>query len=311
MVSRMQREKSVKLSIVVAVYNHEKYVKQAINSILEQEVNFEYEVLIGEDCSTDKSREVLQEIEKNCPSNFHFFYRETNYGAERNFRDLLSRMRGEYFIILEGDDYWSYPLKLQKQVDYLETHPEYIECSHLVKVVDENSKIIDIEYPCCKDEEYSLSHFRRGILPGHTSCNLYRNFYKKPLIETSLLNVPFPAGDRQKAFTIACQGKIHCIQEYWSNYRYITNGGDSFSANNNWSIMKLFEVQNFYMEMINFARKLGNKEGVLAAEELYYQALASEIVHTKKIKSVIKFICKFCMCHNKLSVTRILVLKKR
>lgn len=296
----------IMVSVIIAVYNHEKYIEQAIRSVLMQKTSFEFEVLIGEDCSPDGSREVLKGLEKECPPNFHFIYRESNYGADKNFSDLISRMNGKYFIILEGDDYWTYDHKLQEQVDYLENNPEYLACSHRVKLVDENSEFLHLEYPDCHDEEYTIEHFRKGLLPGHTSTNLYRNFYKDKIIDISLERVPFTAGDRKKAFMVVSQGKIHCIQEFWSCYRFITKGGSSFSANNKWSLEKLRKVQNFYLEMIKFAILIQNKEAQLAAEELYYPALLSEFRHTKNLVVIGRFICRFIKCRYKKQVIEVI-----
>ena len=208
-----------KVSIVVAVYNHEKYVEQAIRSILAQKTSFDYEVLIGEDCSTDQSRAVLQELEKECPGNFYFFYREYNYGPQNNFMDLYKRMSGDYFIVLEGDDYWCYEYKLQEQFDFLENNLEYIACAHNTNIVDENSCIINKEYNECKDIEYTIDHFRKGLLPGQTTTLMIRNYYKRPLIDYSLESISFVAGDKRKAFQLVLQGKIYCIQSKWSCYR--------------------------------------------------------------------------------------------
>lgn len=305
----MDKDKNIKLSIVVAVYNHEKYIAQAINSILEQQTNFEYEVLIGEDCSTDTSRTILQTIERNCYDNFHFFYRDTNYGSERNFQDLYSRMKGDYFIVLEGDDYWCYPYKLQKQVEFLDSHPEYVECSHLVSVVDEESRELNIAYPECNDHEYTLQHFRKGILPGQTAANMYRNYYKNQVIDFSLEKVPFFAGDRRKAFIVASQAKVYCIQQKWSSYRYVVQSGSSFSATHKENIKTVDNAIAFYKAMLLFSKKIQNDTAVQIAEELYYLTYLSKIKVQFKCKDVLVFIQEISRCNNKLSVFKYIIKK--
>ena len=126
------------VSVVIATWNHERYIEKAVRSVLIQNVNFEYEVLIGEDCSPDDTANVLRRMEPQLPDNFHIFYRPVNYGGHKNFQYLFDRAVGKYMIILEGDDYWTYEYKLQKQVDFLESNPEYIAVAHNMKMVDQN-----------------------------------------------------------------------------------------------------------------------------------------------------------------------------
>ena len=110
------------LSVYVATYNHEKYIERALDSILMQKIDYNMEILVGEDCSTDSTREILKEYEKKHPdSRMQIFYREKNmYGSEcNNSQDLKLRCRGKYMIALEGDDFWTDENKLQRQVEFL------------------------------------------------------------------------------------------------------------------------------------------------------------------------------------------------
>lgn len=297
----------ITLSVIVAVYNHEKYIEQAINSILKQKVTFNMEVLIGEDCSTDDSRKILNKIEKNCPEYFKFFYRQRNYGPSENFKDLYHRMQGKYFIVLEGDDYWTYEYKLQKQVEFLENNKEYISCAHNVTVVDENSNKTGDLYPECKEEEYTLNHFRKRLLPGQTATVMYRNFYKDKIIDISLEEIPFSAGDRRKAFMTVSQSKVYCIQENWSCYRYVTSTGSSFSATHVSNKKELYQSVEFYKEMINFSKRILNDQAICIAEELYFLMLCSSIKRFKKIKNFKFLIHEFVKCRYKKSVILYLI----
>lgn len=225
----------IDVSIVVAVYNHEKYIKQALDSILMQKTNFNYEVLIGEDCSTDHTREVLRSIEKDLPDNFHIFYRKKNYGPINNFKDLYSRTKGRYFIVLEGDDYWTYQYKLQKEYDYLETHPDYLCVAHNTLVVNDNNQAIPIDYPECKESEYTFNQFMEGLLPGQTTTKLIRNYYRYDIVKNHELDVGNYPGDRRESFLLCVNGKVHCIQQKWSAYRFVVSKGSSYSANSSYS----------------------------------------------------------------------------
>ena len=111
--------KELMLSIYVPVYNHEKYIVETLDSILMQKTEYRYEVLVGEDCSTDNTRQVLEAYEKTHPGKLTVFYRKRNMHKDeiRNSTDLRLRCRGKYIIGIEGDDFWTDPLKIQKQID--------------------------------------------------------------------------------------------------------------------------------------------------------------------------------------------------
>lgn len=127
-----------KVSVVMITYNHEKFIEQAVNSALMQETDFDYEIIIGEDCSTDRTREILIELQKQHPDKIKLVLNPQNLGMIPNFVNVLSMARGEYIALLEGDDYWTSPHKLQRQVDYMDAHPECRICFHATEVIFED-----------------------------------------------------------------------------------------------------------------------------------------------------------------------------
>lgn len=129
----------MKVSVLMIAYNHERYIAQALDSILSQEIDFEYEIVIGEDCSTDGTRRILRAYEKNFPDKIRLLLREKNLGMIANFIQTFEACQGEYIAILEGDDYWTSPHKLHRQVHFLENHPECSECFHNVEVITEGA----------------------------------------------------------------------------------------------------------------------------------------------------------------------------
>jgi glycosyltransferase involved in cell wall biosynthesis len=120
----------MKVSVWMITYNHERYIAQAIDSVLMQRVNFDYELVIGEDCSTDRTREIVVDYQKRYPGRIRLILREKWVGSFWNFLQTFQACKGEYLACLEGDDYWTSPHKLQKQVDYLESHQECTLCHH-------------------------------------------------------------------------------------------------------------------------------------------------------------------------------------
>ncbi|MDP4184308.1 MAG: glycosyltransferase [Bacteroidota bacterium] len=121
----MKRSENIMVSIYMITYNHEKYITQAIDSILTQNVQFNYEIVIGEDCSQDSTRSIIMEFAQKFPGIFNLILQEHNVGIFENQMAVFKACRGKYIALLEGDDYWTDPFKLQKQVDFMEANPEY------------------------------------------------------------------------------------------------------------------------------------------------------------------------------------------
>jgi glycosyltransferase involved in cell wall biosynthesis len=121
-------------------YNHEKYIANAIESVLMQKTNFDYELVIGEDFSTDKTPEIAISYKNINPEKIRVLLNNKNLGMIPNFLKTLTACRGKYIAILEGDDYWTDPCKLQKQLEILEANPKYVICAHDVNIVFEGVK---------------------------------------------------------------------------------------------------------------------------------------------------------------------------
>ena len=115
----------VVVSVAMVTYNHEPYVSQAIESILRQETTFRFELVIGEDCSTDRTRHIVREYESSHPDIVRVVSSESNVGATENFHRTVKACRGKYLAFCEGDDFWQAPNKLQAQVNFLEDHPGF------------------------------------------------------------------------------------------------------------------------------------------------------------------------------------------
>ena len=130
------------VSVTVATYQHVNYIKECLDGILMQKTNFPIEIIIGEDGSTDGAQEICKEYAHAHTDKIRLFIRDRKLsqykdkdGSIQRFNGLWNRMscRGKYIAFCEGDDYWTDPLKLQKQVDFLESHPDYVMCSHRFK----------------------------------------------------------------------------------------------------------------------------------------------------------------------------------
>ncbi len=267
------------ISIYVPTFNHEKYIVRTLDSIAMQKTGYSFQVLVGEDCSTDGTRQVLQDWEKahNDPR-FVFFYRPENMhkAPVTNALDLKRRCTGKYIICLEGDDYWTDPDKLEKQVSFLEAHPEYYAVAHNCTVVGDDNTPNGEQYPECKDTEYTFRHYANDILPGQYTTLLSRNYMTDPQLDNSLLQPHRGPGDRNLYFTVLFYGKIHCIQDSMSAYRHVQKGGSSYSA----TVRYRYDTEEAACRYrLEYAYKMGDPTAIRCAEHLYLRNIRNALQH--------------------------------
>lgn len=229
----------IPVSIVMITYNQERYIRQALDSILMQKVNFKYEIVIGDDCSTDSTPDILKEYYQKWADRIKLILRKKNIGPSKNIYDVLRKTSGDYIASLEGDDYWTDEYKLQKQYDFLEANREYMACIHdYERLYDDGS--VKIEY-CLGAQNNNGSPYKlkgncwtlhdyeatRGI-PSHVNTLFYRNItLEKNLDLRYFYKASACIGDQTLFLTILSKGNIYCMPEVMSVYRYVTKPGES------------------------------------------------------------------------------------
>ncbi len=204
-------------------YNHEKFIEQAINGVLMQECDFEVELILANDCSPDKTDEVIQKIIENHPraSWIKYIKHEKNLGMMPNFICALTQCQGKYIALCEGDDYWTDPLKLQKQVDFLDDNIDFSGCFHNVwafdtKTPNQNKK----KWRNYEKNIFDTSDAISTISLFHTSSYVFRNqldnfpdWFKKVF-----------SGDMALLIFISEKGSLMLLNEFMSVYRKNENG---------------------------------------------------------------------------------------
>ena len=224
----------IKVSVVMTTYNHEKYIRQAIDSILMQNTSFGYEILIGDDASRDATPTILIEYADRYPGFVNIFLRKKNLGASKNCYDLLSRAKGTYVAGIDGDDFWTDKNKLQIQADFLDKHPQYSGCSHVSKIVNEDgekSKIKGLSW-ISEKKIFSLKDFKGIILPGHPSTIMRRNFFLDTEHDYSIIYKAHPMiCDRTIAMLSLSFGEFYKIDRCMGVYRLVLKkGGDNLTS---------------------------------------------------------------------------------
>ncbi len=230
----------MKVSVAMVTYNHEKFIAKALDSVLMQRTNFDYELVIGEDCSTDKTRNILIDYQKRYPDKFRLLLHEKNLGMHENGARVLDACTGEYIAMLDGDDYWTVPEKLQKQVDFLDNHPECAICYHDALIVHEDGSRDPMHYrPFQKAFSTVEDLFLDNFIP--TCAVMFRNglFGGVPDWVSTL-----KMGDWLIHILNALHGRIGYLDETMAVY--VVHPGGIWSAKN-WpdherAMIKMFEA---------------------------------------------------------------------
>jgi glycosyltransferase involved in cell wall biosynthesis len=208
-------DNSLKVSVWMITYNHEKYISQAIESVLMQTTNFAFELIIGEDCSTDNTRTICMSYEQKYPNVVKVLQHTSNVGIHKNLILTLEACQGQYVAMLEGDDYWTDPLKLQKQIDFLDRNPDFVLCYQKALQIDEatgSEKITNEgDHPVTGIEEIlSRGWFMR------TGSLMFRNGLVKEFPDWYF---NYPSTDYMLHILIAQYGKIGFLNDVTSVYR--------------------------------------------------------------------------------------------
>ncbi len=145
----------MKLTVAILTYNQQQYIRQTLDSVLMQNVDFEYEIVVGDDCSQDNTPVILREYAERFPNRFNLLLNRQNVGISKNYQNVLYACQGEYIALLEGDDYWTDKNKLQKSVDFLDSHQDYGFVGAYNNILYADTRIEKDEYdylPSCKLE---------------------------------------------------------------------------------------------------------------------------------------------------------------
>jgi glycosyltransferase involved in cell wall biosynthesis len=221
-------EKQVKVSICCITYNHVRFIRQCIEGFLMQKTSFEYEILIHDDASTDGTTDVVKEYAAKYPDRIiPLIQTENKYSSETRAiitTYLLPGAKGQYIALCEGDDYWINPLKLQKQVELLDVHPEVAVCTHASALLYKNGKKKIVR-------KYDGSRFADKadvIRWKHYYWTTASFVYRKDLMENyPVFCLDCHAGDVALFYYLNTKGKTYYMDEVMSVYRRAVPGSHS------------------------------------------------------------------------------------
>lgn len=245
------------VSICTITYNHEKFISEAIDSFLMQETDFPFEIVIGEDCSTDGTRKIIENYVQKYPNIIKMITSESNVGMQENGKRTMKACRGDYIALCEGDDYWTDPKKIQIQKDFLEENKAYVICYTRVEAFDENGVIKSYIGGATKD----LSHEElQQATPINTLTVMFRN-----------LIVDFPPemcsskyGDLFMWSILGYHGKGKYIEQIKPSMYRIHSGGVHSSLSSidmydntlvTYSLLMSYHKRRKNQEMVQFFKK--------------------------------------------------------
>ena len=214
----------IMVSICCITYNHAKYIAEAIDSFLMQKLDYKYEILIHDDASTDGTVKIIKEYEKRFPNIIKPIYQKENQYSKGNIRINyeynIKRAKGKYIALCEGDDYWTDPYKLQKQINYMEKHQQCSLCVHstYIKYICKKKKS---SRNYIKPSSHNRKFFIVDILKSDggifsTNSILYRREYNKTMPKFYFIA---PVGDYPLIVYLATKGYIYYMNDVMSVYR--------------------------------------------------------------------------------------------
>lgn len=244
-----------KISVCIITYNQVNYIKKTIESVLLQKVNFKFEIVIADDFSTDGTREVILEYSKRYPELIKLIFQDKNVGPSINWKELISYPKSEFIAYIEGDDYWTNPNKLQKQVDFLEENSDYVLSFHKVEILNSENKIVEdfiTKVPNNYESIETLASLGNYI---HSPSIVFRNVIDELPIEI----MSSPLGDYFMNMLLARHGKLKYFNNTMAVYRYgvgIHSKSSDFKINWNTAITFSLLISYFNREEENNIAKI-------------------------------------------------------
>lgn len=267
--------KDVKLSVCVVTYNHEALIEQCLRSILDQQVNFSFEIIVSDDASTDSTPQIIKRFQEQYPEIIRPFFHEKNIHAGVNFQFAHDQARGEYVAHCDGDDYFL-PGKLQRQVDFLDTHPDHVQVWHRQQLVDHDNKVVG-QFPFkfkasmlgkkLRLENLAVSY---GLVGQHSS-QMYRRSAR------TIYKEKVPRIDYFYALDIGANGYSTHLNEFLGAYRTGNASTLTTTSNGKKFVEKaLGDAALFYTEKFGLGKAFYGNLWVRRFMAVYERSIPSE-----------------------------------
>jgi len=273
---------------VVVTYNHKNYIRDCIEGILKQETNFEFEIIVHDDASTDGTSDILREYGEKYKDKIRLVIQEENiYSRGLNIVPFVKDyIHGKYMATIDGDDYWTDSKKLQKQVDFLENNPEYVACAHVADYTNEETGAHEFLPPIDHDRDISTEEVLEWDVKYRfqTATNIYRT-------EGGWKDVPdryMPNGgnDYSTAVWLAVNGKMRVLKDCMSVYRVCTPG--SYTATLNKTAQeKINKINDGWIQLLRVVDEDTDGKYHKKIDHLINRRYAKRSIRNKKYKKAL------------------------
>lgn len=249
----------MKVSVCVPTYNHEPYIVQMLEGALQQKTTFPFEIVVGDDGSTDGSPAIIQEYANKYPDQIRAFVHPHNLGPQHprefagrnNVLFLLKACQGQYVALCEGDDYWTDPYKLQKQVEFMDAHPDFAICHHNVRVTYEDGSPEHLFNAPSQQELSTIKDLLEDRWFMATASLLYRNLFITQ--DFAPWHAKAAAGDWALVLQLAATGDIGYLPDVMGVYRKHSAGLSNLHATSNrWFVQNRKEMFENVNAWLNF-----------------------------------------------------------
>lgn len=275
----------IMVSVMCTAFNHGEYIRQALEGMVNQQTDFDYEILINDDVSTDNTADIIREFEAKYPEKVRAFFPEKNLYSQNidvYYHSFFPNARGKYVAFCEGDDYWTDMTKLQRQVDFLESHPDYSACVHntMLRYCAGNHE----DEPLIKREGERDVEFE-DILPGmnnawHTSSLMAKTELLKNPPDYYYVACDYGFGDYPYGIWLRFNGPVHFIDRCMSVYRINSNVG-SWSSGVDYATDKLVTFITGVVEMLRAFRRHVEDEKLLRLVDRYINEGMFQLLYTQ------------------------------
>lgn len=229
----------IKVSVYCLAYNHEKYIRKTLEGFVNQKTDFEYEIIVHDDASTDGTARIIKEYEQKYPNVIKGIYQTQNQSSMRVNKlktYIYPRLRGVYIAMCEGDDYWSDDQKLQLQYDALEGHEDCSFSVHKTQKILEDGTPTKFCFPSIEMDEGVISNVKYAELELVKTNWLFQTssyFFRRSVIEEYLTSPYidiYPMGDSPKILTALLTGNCYYIKRCMSCYRISNSDGSTMGS---------------------------------------------------------------------------------
>jgi glycosyltransferase involved in cell wall biosynthesis len=255
------------VSVKTITYNHAPYIKQCMDGVLMQKTNFKFEFIIGEDCSTDGTREIVKEYAEKYPDIIKLITSDSNVGAGGNSKRTYDACTGKYIAFCEGDDYWIDPYKLQKQVDFLEANPDYGMVHTNCDYLDNETQVIS-NSPFCSSQIVKDGDIFNELINFNRICTLTVCYRKDVFIEYYKEVEPYSKGWKMGDYPMwlffAKKYKVKYLSDKTSVYRVLNNSASHSKEDNKKLefLISTYDIKYYFLKRYanNYCLNLINKK---------------------------------------------------